>query len=150
MRRHRGVDLAVVDVAGGEHVVLETMDWDIPVRVWLVANPAPPAFDDAANPDDDAAADAAVRARRVLAANGYREAAWDVAAFCDVVPALNIRQKVPCGAHTAWEHPTLVLDLDVIKPASDAAFDHPWACCGCETLASAIADRLPEPEGVRF
>ena len=140
--RSRGVDLVVVDAAGGEHVVLETMDWDITVRVFLVANPAPPAFDDAANPDDDASASAAARATRALEQAGYRRAAWDVAAFCDGIPALDVKQKVACGAHTAWEHPTLVLDLDVIKPSSDAAFGHPWACCGCEDLAHAIAGHL--------
>lgn len=136
---HRGIDLAVVDVSGGEHVVLETMDWDIPVRVWLVASPAPRALD----ADDDAAADAAARANRMLAQAGYRRSTWDIAAFCAGIPALNVERKVACSTNAVWEHPTLVLDMAVIAPGdTNDRFRRPWACCGCEALAAAIASHV--------
>ena len=60
-----GVDIASIDVEGAELQVLATMDWSIPVRVWMIEL-------DGTNKTKDAAV------RALLWANGYCRAPSDL------------------------------------------------------------------------
>jgi len=86
-----GVDLASIDVEGAELVVLETMDWDIEVRVWLVEL-------DGSNETKDAAA------RRLLRANGYCRAPRFLDAFCGTGPPVVPRPSyLDCAVSEVFE-----------------------------------------------
>ena len=64
-----GVDIASVDVEGAELLVLETMDWTIPVRVFMIE------LDDS-NPTKDAAV------RTLLKSKGYCRAPKFLTSYC--------------------------------------------------------------------
>ena len=64
-----GLDFFSLDVEGGELFVLQTMDWDIPVGVWLVEL-------DGSDPAKDEGV------RKLLNEHGYVASAVNPAAYC--------------------------------------------------------------------
>lgn len=63
------VDLFSLDVEGAELAVLETMDWNIPVTLWVVE------LDGHDKPKDQAV-------RNLLESHGYAKTSWDIRTFC--------------------------------------------------------------------
>eukprot|EP00756_Hemistasia_phaeocysticola_P047784 Hpha_TRINITY_DN22247_c0_g1::TRINITY_DN22247_c0_g1_i1::g.167070::m.167070 len=88
---HTHVDLFSLDVEGAELEVLKTMDWTIPVRVFLIEmNPSTPKRN--------------VLLRLYLLEKGYRKAKWDLSAFCC--------PECWCMFNEVFENVELVADLD--------------------------------------
>eukprot|EP01062_Namystynia_karyoxenos_P054764 TRINITY_DN4528_c0_g1_i3.p1 TRINITY_DN4528_c0_g1~~TRINITY_DN4528_c0_g1_i3.p1 ORF type:complete len:440 (+),score=73.78 TRINITY_DN4528_c0_g1_i3:91-1410(+) len=91
----RKVDLFVLDVEGGELATLNTMDWSIPVRVWVIEL-------DNHNETKNTAV------RLLLLSHGYRQATavgWRIGHYCK--PKTPLLQE-PCMANEVFEHPGLV------------------------------------------
>ena len=65
----KAVDFFSLDVEGGELMVLETMDWSIPVHVWVIEL-------DASNLSKDAAV------RSLLTRQGYERSTFDIRRWC--------------------------------------------------------------------
>ena len=135
------IDLISVDVEGAEHVVVETMDFSIPVRVWMVeAVDRAQRTGEAAHPSD---LENIRRVREALLAQGYRESAFNISTFCGAVPGIGLAMPVKseCTMNMLFEHPTLVADLD--EEPSDGALEEAYdtGCCGCAPLAAAIEER---------
>eukprot|EP01062_Namystynia_karyoxenos_P054768 TRINITY_DN4528_c1_g4_i1.p2 TRINITY_DN4528_c1_g4~~TRINITY_DN4528_c1_g4_i1.p2 ORF type:complete len:122 (+),score=37.77 TRINITY_DN4528_c1_g4_i1:278-643(+) len=89
------VDLFVLDVEGGELATLRTMDWSIPVRVWVVEL-------DHHNETKNAAV------RLLLRSRGYRSAAatgWRITDYCK--PRASSSSEA-CMPNEVFEHPELV------------------------------------------
>eukprot|EP00756_Hemistasia_phaeocysticola_P019232 Hpha_TRINITY_DN15646_c3_g1::TRINITY_DN15646_c3_g1_i3::g.100169::m.100169 len=83
------IDLFSLDVEGGEEFVLRTMDWSIPVRVWVIEM-------DAHNVTKNEVV------TNMLLKNGYRRAEndWSVTRFCG--------PKFACMPNEVFEHPKYV------------------------------------------
>ena len=72
LAKYNHIDAAFVDVEGGELVVLQTMDWRIPVGVWVVEL-------DGDNKEKDE------KVRQLLTSNGYRKVTeWNIRDYCPV------------------------------------------------------------------
>ena len=67
----KAIDLFSLDVEGAELAVLETMDWAIPVHVWMIEL-------DNSEPSKDAAV------RRILTTKGYKKSLFDLKKWCPV------------------------------------------------------------------
>lgn len=78
----KGVDVASIDVEGAELKVLETMDWTIPVRVWVVEMDG-----------SGATKDAAVRA--LMRRNGYCRTPRFISRYCGRGPPAEPRASYP-------------------------------------------------------
>jgi FkbM family methyltransferase len=96
---HGGVDVASIDVEGAELKVLETMDWSIPVRVWVVEV-------DGSSPAKDTAV------RRLLRSRAYCRAPGFLPDYCGAGPPAEPRPLNPkfCTMNEAFERcrPALV------------------------------------------
>eukprot|EP01065_Artemidia_motanka_P027438 TRINITY_DN32643_c0_g1_i1.p1 TRINITY_DN32643_c0_g1~~TRINITY_DN32643_c0_g1_i1.p1 ORF type:complete len:401 (+),score=74.89 TRINITY_DN32643_c0_g1_i1:78-1280(+) len=88
------VDLFSLDVEGAELEVLQTMDWSIPVRVFIIEMmPGNPAKN--------------LAVRKLLLKNGYRRARWDPSAFCC--------PDCWCAPNEVFEHRRLIVDATDIS-----------------------------------
>ena len=133
------------------------MDWEIPVRVWLVEMQC---LEETCS---DKELDNLRRVRKALLDHGYIESRWSTKLYCDEVPGLGVKAIKPstCTKNAVFEHPKLVIDLDLYPKAkwdNDATFEKTWPqrrlegpgsdgnkrppCCGCEPLARAVAAEL--------
>merc|ERR1712019_310876 len=65
----RYIDLFSLDVEGAELAVLKTMDWSIPVCIWVIEL-------DGQNTRKDAAV------RKLLESKGYNKSSWNINYFC--------------------------------------------------------------------
>lgn len=74
------VDIFSLDVEGAELAVLETMDWDVPVCIWVIE------LDGKDKQKDQGVRD-------LLTSKGYRKASWDINLLCQ---ALQPRKKTNC------------------------------------------------------
>ena len=110
------VDFASIDVEGAEHLIMETMDFSIPVRVWIVE------LDDG-DPENEK------RVRAALQTHGYRESRWSPSEYCKGVdPSGPLRRHLEgrlCPRNVLFEHPSLVID-----PDSPVAGNPGLAVCG--------------------
>jgi len=86
------VDFFSLDVEGSELAVLQTMDWSIPVRVWVVEQ-------DHHNLTKNALV------TKILLSHGYRRAHdWSTTKFC--------RNGEFCAPNEVFEHPDYVLNAE--------------------------------------
>merc|ERR1712032_45476 len=89
----RHVDLFSLDVEGAELAVLQTMDWQIPVCIWVVEL-------DGQNQEKDEAV------RQLLFEKGYRkQSKWNINLGCQ---SLQPNRKGDCGlGNEVFEHSSL-------------------------------------------
>ena len=101
-RRGSVIDFASVDIEGAEHIVLETMDYRIAVRVWLIE-----LFEE----DEESRKKAKVVAS-LLESHGYRRSPWDIREYCKQLDPTGPLRRVMtgrlCTTNVMFEHPDLV------------------------------------------
>lgn len=79
------VDFFILDVEGGERIVLDTMDWDIPVRVWVV--------------EVGRGEDRDKEVIEMFLSHGYVRSEWDIRTFCPK------DKRKYCGKNVVFELP---------------------------------------------
>lgn len=84
------IDFFILDVEGAEYNVLRTMNWSVPVGVFVVE----------VHPGDPEAKDDHVH--QLLTDHGYRKADWDIASYCP--------QGGPCTSNDVYENTALVFE----------------------------------------
>jgi len=96
-------------------MVLETMDFNIRVRVWLIE------LADEHSEDETAVANA-YKVRALLHAHGYREARWDIREYCKQLdPTGPLRREMTgplCTANVMYEDPELIIDPSLPQDTS--------------------------------
>lgn len=96
------IDFASIDVEGAEQIVMETMDYRIAVRVWLIE----------LFTEDIESKKKAVRVEQLLQAHGYRRSQWDVRNYCQQLdPTGPLRREMTgrlCTENVMFEHPALI------------------------------------------
>lgn len=98
------IDLFSLDVEGSELTVLKTMDWSIPVCVWMVEN-------DGLNPSKEE------DVRKLLSSNGYVRSLLDFRRDCH---GLKPNQRVDCLLENEiWEHADLSCGIGRTKYKPD-------------------------------
>ena len=78
----QAIDFFILDVEGAELKVLETMDWDIPVKSFVVEM--------GRGEQDD-------KVIQLLNNHGYKKAQWNIRSFC--------KPRGPCANNQVFEHP---------------------------------------------